>query len=120
MTEHYDALETRDPESREADLFARLPGALRKAMVAPAYAERLKGEPHIPRVPHQAIRAAATHRMAALSLDAHDGREVGGAEQDLAAPHPVHVGGPKGEAVLEVSLVPPEDRFDDVAVGEGG
>jgi phenylacetate-CoA ligase len=43
MTEHYDALETRDPSSREADLFARLPGVLRKAMEAPAYAERLKG-----------------------------------------------------------------------------
>jgi len=43
MTEHYDALETRDPASREADLFARLPGVLRKAMEAPAYAERLKG-----------------------------------------------------------------------------
>src|SRR5262245_38356644 len=42
MTEHYDALETRDPSSREADLFARLPGVLRKAMEAPAYAERLK------------------------------------------------------------------------------
>ena len=43
MTEHYDALETRDPASREADLFARLPGVLRKAMEAPAYAERMKG-----------------------------------------------------------------------------
>src|SRR5262245_66526466 len=43
MTEHYDALETRDPASREADLFARLPGVLRKAMEAPAYAERLNG-----------------------------------------------------------------------------
>ncbi|MCP4615804.1 MAG: phenylacetate--CoA ligase [Bradyrhizobium sp.] len=43
MTEHYDALETRDPASRDADLFARLPGVLRKAMEAPAYAERLKG-----------------------------------------------------------------------------
>ena len=43
MTEHYDALETRDPESREADLFSRLAGVLRKAMEAPAYAERLKG-----------------------------------------------------------------------------
>ncbi|HEY0848518.1 MAG TPA: AMP-binding protein [Bradyrhizobium sp.] len=43
MTEHYDALETRDPASREADLFARLPDVLRKAMEAPAYAERLKG-----------------------------------------------------------------------------
>ena len=43
MTEHYDALETRNPASREADLFARLPSLLRKAMEAPAYAERLKG-----------------------------------------------------------------------------
>src|ERR1044072_8345916 len=43
MTEHYDALETRDPASREADLFARPPGVLRKAIEAPAYAERLKG-----------------------------------------------------------------------------
>jgi phenylacetate-CoA ligase len=43
MTDHYDALETRKPAEREADLFSRLPGALRKAMAAPAYAERLKG-----------------------------------------------------------------------------
>src|SRR5262245_9182166 len=43
MTEHYDALETRDPSSREADLFARLPSVLRKSMEAPGYAERLKG-----------------------------------------------------------------------------
>jgi len=43
MTEHYDALETRDPASREADLFARLPDVLRKAIEAPAYAERFRG-----------------------------------------------------------------------------
>lgn len=43
MTAHYDALETREPAAREADLFARLPGVLRSAMSAPAYAERLKG-----------------------------------------------------------------------------
>src|SRR5438132_12829386 len=43
MTDHYDALETRDPATREAVLFARLPYVLRKAMAAPAYAERLKG-----------------------------------------------------------------------------
>src|SRR5260370_30666580 len=43
MTDHYDALETREPAMREADLFARLPDVLRKAMAAPAYAERLKG-----------------------------------------------------------------------------
>src|ERR1700704_2519978 len=42
MTEHYDALETRAPAMREAELFSRLPDVLRKAMAAPAYAERLR------------------------------------------------------------------------------
>ncbi|MCK1652686.1 AMP-binding protein [Bradyrhizobium sp. 149] len=43
MTAHYDALETREQAAREADLFSRLPGVLRCAMTAPAYADRLKG-----------------------------------------------------------------------------
>jgi phenylacetate-CoA ligase len=43
MTGHYDNLETREPAMREADLFSRLPGVLRKAMTAPGYAERLRG-----------------------------------------------------------------------------
>ncbi|BAL75488.1 phenylacetate--CoA ligase family protein [Bradyrhizobium cosmicum] len=43
MTAYYDALETRDQAVREAELFSRLPGVLRSAMTAPAYAERLKG-----------------------------------------------------------------------------
>jgi len=43
MTEPYDALETREPAIREAELFSRLPDVLRRAMAAPAYAERLKG-----------------------------------------------------------------------------
>ena len=43
MTDHYDALETRQPAEREAELFSRLPEVLRKAMAAPAYAERLGG-----------------------------------------------------------------------------
>src|SRR5947207_5458108 len=43
MTDHYNALETRDPAAREADHFARMPDELRKAMAAPAYAQRLKG-----------------------------------------------------------------------------
>jgi phenylacetate-CoA ligase len=41
MTDHYDALEIRAPNEREAELFARLPDVMRKAMDAPAYAERL-------------------------------------------------------------------------------
>lgn len=43
MTEHHDALETRSPAAREADLFARLPAMLAAAMKAPAYAKRLAG-----------------------------------------------------------------------------
>ena len=43
MNDHYDALETRPPDQREAELFSRLPEVLRKAMEAPAYAERLRG-----------------------------------------------------------------------------
>lgn len=43
MADHYDDLETRDPTLREAALFDCLPGILRNALKAPAYAERLKG-----------------------------------------------------------------------------
>ena len=43
MTEFFDTLETRDPSTREADLFARLPDVLKRAAMAPAYAERFKG-----------------------------------------------------------------------------
>jgi phenylacetate-CoA ligase len=43
MTAHYDDLETRSPDAREADLFARLPNVLRATMRAPAYAERFQG-----------------------------------------------------------------------------
>jgi phenylacetate-CoA ligase len=43
MGEHYDVSETRDPAAREAELFSRLPDVLRKALAAPAYAERLRG-----------------------------------------------------------------------------
>ncbi len=43
MTDHYEAREIRDPDQREAELFACLPDVLRHAMAAPAYAERLSG-----------------------------------------------------------------------------
>jgi phenylacetate-CoA ligase len=39
---HFDSLENCDPSHRQANLFARLPDALRHAMQAPAYAEHLK------------------------------------------------------------------------------
>jgi phenylacetate-CoA ligase len=41
MNDHYDTFETREPIERDADLFARLPAILRKAMAAPAYAASL-------------------------------------------------------------------------------
>src|SRR6267142_2430455 len=56
MTDHYDALETRAPAMREAELFSRLPDVLRKAMAAPAYAERF-----------QSIDPAAVTSRAALA-----------------------------------------------------
>jgi phenylacetate-CoA ligase len=43
MTGHYDALETREPTEREAELFSRLPDMLRKALAAPGYAEHFGG-----------------------------------------------------------------------------
>lgn len=43
MTDYFDELETRRAAEREDDLFARLPDVLRRAMAAPAYAERLEG-----------------------------------------------------------------------------
>ena len=42
-TDYYDTLETRDPEVREADLFAALRDHLRAAMRAPAIARLLDG-----------------------------------------------------------------------------
>jgi len=46
MTDHYDALETRDPAEREAALLAALPQQVAQAQAhAPALAERLAGVP---------------------------------------------------------------------------
>ena len=43
MQDHYDALETRDPAVREAELFARLPRQTAHAMRAPGWARQLAG-----------------------------------------------------------------------------
>ncbi len=44
MTDHFDHLETRSPDERQADLFGRLPGTLSKAMEkAPGWAKHLAG-----------------------------------------------------------------------------
>jgi len=42
VTNHYDALETRDPEARERDLLARLPMLVAAALNAPGWAKHLK------------------------------------------------------------------------------
>jgi phenylacetate-CoA ligase len=58
MSDHLDDLETRSPEAREADLFARLRPVLAAALATPGYGERLKGvDP-----------AAVTDRKALASL----------------------------------------------------
>jgi phenylacetate-CoA ligase len=43
MPDHYDDLETRDPATRESDLFTCLPGVIAAALQAPAYRQRLGG-----------------------------------------------------------------------------
>ncbi len=43
MTDHYDAMETRDPAARERDLFAALPEIVARAMAAPGWARLLAG-----------------------------------------------------------------------------
>jgi phenylacetate-CoA ligase len=43
MSEHYDALETRDSARRDLEQFARLPDIIARAMSAPGWAKHLKG-----------------------------------------------------------------------------
>jgi phenylacetate-CoA ligase len=42
MPDHYDALETRDPGSRERRQAAALPGIVARAMTAPGWGKHLK------------------------------------------------------------------------------
>jgi len=41
--DHFDTLEIRDPAAREADLLARLPANISRAMTAPGWAKHLAG-----------------------------------------------------------------------------
>jgi phenylacetate-CoA ligase len=43
MSDHYDSLETRDPATRERELFAALPETVARAMTAPGWARQLAG-----------------------------------------------------------------------------
>src|SRR5262249_50634117 len=42
-SDHYDQLETRDPQERERDAFARLPNLVARALSAPGWAAQLAG-----------------------------------------------------------------------------
>ncbi len=59
-SDHFDQLEIRDPEERERDIFARLPGLLARAIRAPGWAAQLAG------VDPQAVRSRAA--LAGLPL----------------------------------------------------
>jgi phenylacetate-CoA ligase len=43
VSDHYDALEVRDPAAREREQFAALPGIIARAMTAPGWARQLAG-----------------------------------------------------------------------------
>ena len=43
VSDHYDVLETRDPVTRERELFGRLPETIARAMTAPGWAKHLTG-----------------------------------------------------------------------------
>src|SRR2546423_4549470 len=43
MADHYDRLETRKPEEREAEQLSRLPALVARAMTAPGWAKQLAG-----------------------------------------------------------------------------
>jgi phenylacetate-CoA ligase len=43
MNDHYDILETREPQARERDLFARLPDQVARVLAAPGWAKQLAG-----------------------------------------------------------------------------
>jgi len=66
MTDHYDALETRDPAARERELFARLPDVLRAAMAAPGYAAHLAGVDPASVASRTALAALPVLRKSAL------------------------------------------------------
>jgi phenylacetate-CoA ligase len=66
MSEPYDDLETRPPEAREADLFARLPAVLAAALKTPAYAERLAGIDPAAITDRKALASLPTLRKAEL------------------------------------------------------
>ena len=76
--DHYDALETRDPEAREAELFAALRDHLRAAMRAPAIARILEGTDPDAVTDRAALAALPVLRKPALMAMQSDAPPLGG------------------------------------------
>ena len=76
--DHYDALETRDPEAREAELFAALRDHLRAAMRAPAIARILDGTDPDAVTDRAALAALPVLRKPALMAMQSDSPPLGG------------------------------------------
>ena len=76
--DHYDALETRDPEAREAELFASLRDHLRAAMRAPAIARILDGTDPGAVTDRAALAALPVLRKPALMAMQSDAPPLGG------------------------------------------
>ncbi|GAA5231596.1 phenylacetate--CoA ligase [Verticiella sediminum] len=78
MSDHYDALETRDPAQREHDLMARLPGLVARAIEgAPALAEHLAGVAPQQVASREALAALPVLRKSALLERQQVGRAAG-------------------------------------------
>ena len=78
MTHHYDTLETRAPEAREAELFASLRDHLRAAMRAPAIARILDGTDPGAVTDRAALAALPVLRKPALMAMQSDAPPLGG------------------------------------------
>ena len=78
MTHHYDTLETRGPEAREAELFASLRDHLRAAMRAPAIARILNGADPDAVTDRAALAALPVLRKPALMAMQSDAPPLGG------------------------------------------
>ena len=76
--DHYDTLETRDPEAREAELFAALRDHLRAAMRAPAIARILDGADPDAVTDRAALAALPVLRKPALMAMQSDAPPLGG------------------------------------------
>jgi phenylacetate-CoA ligase len=78
MPDHYDALETRDRESRACDLYGRLPDLIARAMTAPGWAAQLKGVEPKSVASHEALAKLPLLRKSSLPQRQKDDPPFGG------------------------------------------